>query len=134
MIKNNQKKPQIIIFQPLGNTKKICIRIESKNFWLTQKLITELFEILANRNFLIVQKDENHKDDKTCYFQELLQRISNIRSSKRKSYQKVIDVYATSFYYNLDTKLAKKFFAMFQNKIYFVVCGKTTFEIVTKKN
>ena len=97
------------------------------------KLITELFEASTTRNFLIVQKDENRKDDKTCYFEELLQQISNIRSSNRKSYQKVIDIYVSSADYNIDTKLTKKFFATLQNKIYFVVCGKATSEIITKK-
>jgi hypothetical protein len=45
MTKNNQNKPQISIFQPLGNNAKIRVRIEGENVWLTQKLIAELFEV-----------------------------------------------------------------------------------------
>ena len=51
MIKNNQNKPQIIISQPLGNAEKMHVRIENKNAWLTQKLITELFEVFNYSKF-----------------------------------------------------------------------------------
>ena len=82
MTKNNRNKPQISIFQPLGNNAKIRVRIEDENVWLTQKLIAELFEVsittvnehLANifeeqeleevstiRNFRIVQKEGNRE-------------------------------------------------------------------------
>ncbi len=54
------------------------------------------------------------------YFEELLQRIRDIRSSERNFYQKVTDIYATSIDYKNDDEMTKKFFATVQNKIH---CG-----------
>ncbi len=208
MTKNNQNKPQISIFQPLGNNAKIRVRIEDENVWLTQKLIAELFEVsittvnehLANifeeqeleevstiRNFRIVQKEGNREiernskhynldailavgyrvrsnrgvqfrkwaterlreylikgftmdderlketDGRARYFEELLQRIRDIRSSERRFYQKVTDIYATSIDYKIDAELTQKFFATVQNKMHFAVCGKTAAEIIAER-
>ena len=41
-MKKKIKKPQIAIYNVLGNEQKICVRIEDENVWLTQKLIAEL--------------------------------------------------------------------------------------------
>ena len=52
----------------------------------------------------------------TDYFDELLERIRDIRSSERRFYQKILDIYATSIDYSSDTESTKKFFATVQNK------------------
>ena len=44
-MKKEIKKPQIVIYQTLGDRQKICVRIEDENVWLTQKLIAELFDV-----------------------------------------------------------------------------------------
>lgn len=44
-MKKETKKPQIAIYQVLGDEQKIRVRIEDENVWLTQKLIAELFDI-----------------------------------------------------------------------------------------
>jgi hypothetical protein len=64
------------------------------------------------------------------YFEELLARIRDIRSSERNFYQKVTDIYATSIDYKNDTKLTKAFFAAVQNKMHFAVHGHTAAEII----
>ena len=51
------------------------------------------------------------------YFEELLQRIRDIRSSERNFYQKVTDIYEISIDYNKDEKLTKEFFATVQNRM-----------------
>ena len=53
------------------------------------------------------------------YFEELLQRIRDIRSSERNFYQKVTDIYATSIDYKKDNEMTKIFFATVQNKIHY---------------
>ena len=68
------------------------------------------------------------------YFEELLQRIRDIRSSERNFYQKVTDIYATSIDYKKDDELTKEFFAMVQNKIHFAVHGKTAAEIINERS
>ena len=55
------------------------------------------------------------------YFEELLQRIRDIRSSERNFYQKITDIYATSIDYKNDDSTTKKFFATVQNKIHYAI-------------
>ena len=52
------------------------------------------------------------------YFDELLERIRDIRSSERRFYQKVLDIYATSVDYTPDAEASQKFFATVQNKMH----------------
>ena len=68
------------------------------------------------------------------YFEELLQRIRDIRSSERNFYQKVTDIYATSIDYKKDDELTKEFFATVQNKMHFAVHGKTAAEIINERS
>jgi hypothetical protein len=65
------------------------------------------------------------------YFEELLQRVRDIRSSERNFYQKVTDIYATSIDYRQSDALTKKFFATVQNKMHYAVHGHTAAEIVS---
>lgn len=67
---------------------------------------------------------------KSRYFEELLQRIRDIRSSERNFYQKVTDIYTTSIDYKRDDNLTEKFFATVQNKMHFAVHGHTAAEII----
>ena len=55
---------------------------------------------------------KGHKD----YFEELLERIRDIRSSERRFYQKVLDIYATSVDYTPDAAVSQEFFAVVQNR------------------
>lgn len=54
----------------------------------------------------------------TDYFDELLERIRDIRSSERRFYQKILDIYATSVDYEADSQQSKLFFATVQNKMH----------------
>jgi hypothetical protein len=67
------------------------------------------------------------------YFDELLERIRDIRSSERRFYQKVLDIYATSVDYAPDTELAQQFFATVQNKMHWATHGHTAAEIVHER-
>jgi len=67
---------------------------------------------------------------KSRYFEELLDRIRDIRSSERMLYQKVTDIYATSIDYRKDAEETKLFFKTVQNKMHFAVSGKTASEII----
>ena len=67
------------------------------------------------------------------YFEELLQRIRDIRSSERNFYQKVTDIYATSIDYKRDDEMTQKFFATVQNKMHYAVHGKTAGEMIAER-
>lgn len=69
----------------------------------------------------------------TDYFDELLDRIRDIRSSERRFYQKVLDIYATSVDYSPDTKVTQQFFATVQNKMHWAAHGHTAAEVIHQR-
>src|SRR3989339_415873 len=70
---------------------------------------------------------------KSRYFEEILQRIRDIRSSERMLYQKVTDIYATSIDYRKDAKETDLFFKTVQNKMHFAVSRKTAAELIAER-
>ena len=64
------------------------------------------------------------------YFDELLARIRDIRSSERLFYQKITDIYATSIDYDKNAGITQEFFATVQNKLHWAIHGHTAAEIV----
>ncbi len=64
------------------------------------------------------------------YFDELLERIRDIRASERVFYQKITDIYATSIDYDPTHPLSQTFFATVQNKLHFAIHGRTAAELV----
>ncbi len=64
------------------------------------------------------------------YFDELLERIREIRASERRFYQKVTDIYALSLDYSADAPLTRDFFASVQNKLHWAITGKTAAELI----
>ncbi|MBU1987691.1 MAG: virulence RhuM family protein [Patescibacteria group bacterium] len=68
------------------------------------------------------------------YFEEQLARIADIRSSERRFYQKITDIYAQcSADYDKNSKEAKHFFATVQNKLHFAISGRTAAEIISDR-
>lgn len=67
------------------------------------------------------------------YFDEQLERIRDIRSSERRFYQKVLDIYATSVDYTSNTELSQQFFATVQNKMHWAAHGHTAAEVIHKR-
>lgn len=64
------------------------------------------------------------------YFEELSRRIQDIRTSERRFYQKITDIYATSIDYDKDHPLTQSFFATVQNKVHFAIHGQTAAEVI----
>ena len=67
------------------------------------------------------------------YFDELLERIRDIRSSERRFYLKVLDIYATSVDYTPDAEQSHRFFAAVQNKMHWATHGHTAAEIIHER-
>ena len=68
------------------------------------------------------------------YFEEQLARIRNIRSSERRFYQKITDIYSQcSADYNVETQAAKDFFATVQNKLHWAITAQTAAELVAAR-
>lgn len=64
------------------------------------------------------------------YFEEMLERIREIRMSERRLYQKITDIYALSADYDTQSDITKHFFATVQNKLHWAITGKTAAEII----
>lgn len=89
------------------------------------------------REFMIkgfVLDDERLKQGQTAfgkdYFDDLLERIREIRASERRFYQKVADIYALSADYDARSPLTREFFAMVQNKLHWAITGQTAAELI----
>ena len=94
--------------------------------WATQTL----------KEFIIkgfVVNDEMLKNGKSFgkdYFDELVEKIREIRSSERRFYQKITDIYALAADYEKGSEQTKTFFASVQNKLHWAITGKTAAEII----
>ncbi|MDY0089430.1 MAG: virulence RhuM family protein [Flavobacteriaceae bacterium] len=64
------------------------------------------------------------------YFDEMLERIREIRMSERRLYQKITDIYALSADYDSQSDITQQFFATVQNKLHWAITGKTAAEII----
>jgi len=68
------------------------------------------------------------------YFDELIERIREIRASERRFYQKITDIYSEcSIDYNKDSDVTQKFYASVQNKLHWAITGKTAAEIISSR-
>lgn len=80
-----------------------------------------------------VMDDERLKSGKNIgddYFDELIARIRDIRSSERRFYQKITDIYVTSIDYDANSPVTKEFYATVQNKLHWAIHGKTAAEVI----
>ncbi|WP_291522138.1 virulence RhuM family protein [Acidithiobacillus sp.] len=67
------------------------------------------------------------------YFDELTRRLQDIRTSERRFYQKITDIYATSVDYGARHPLTQQFFATVQNKVHYAIHGQTAAELITSR-
>jgi hypothetical protein len=88
------------------------------------------------REFIIkgfVLDDERLKQGEVFgkdYFEELLERIREIRASERRFYQKITDIYSTAADYDRNSPITKDFFGTVQNRLHWAITGKTAAEII----
>lgn len=93
--------------------------------WATQTLR----EYIA-KGFVMDDERLKNPDHPFDYFDELLRRIQDIRTSERRFYQKITDIYATSIDYDPTQPESIEFFQTVQNKMHWAITGKTAAEIV----
>jgi hypothetical protein len=97
--------------------------------WATERL----------REYIVkgfVLDDERLKEGRTLgadYFDELLERIREIRASEKRFYQKIRDLYALSIDYDPGTAETKEFFQIVQNKLHWAITGSTAAEIIATR-
>ena len=89
-----------------------------------------LKEFITKGFLLDDERLKQGKDFGQDYFDELLERIREIRASERRFYQKITDIYALSVDYTKEAMITKDFFATVQNKLHWAIKGKTAAEII----
>lgn len=96
---------------------------------------TQILREFLTKGFAI--DDERLKQGSTVfgkdYFEELLERIREIRASERRFYQKITDIYALSIDYESKAPLTQEFFATVQNKLHWAITGRTAAELIYEK-
>lgn len=106
-------------------------RVNSVQATEFRKWATTTLNEFIIKGFII--DDERLKQGKNFgqdYFDELLERIREIRASERRFYQKITDLYALSTDYDKDSEQTRKFFAAVQNKLHWAITGQTAAEII----
>ena len=85
------------------------------------------------KGFVLDDERLKNPDQPFDYFDELLRRIQDIRTSEKRFYQKITDIYATSVDYDPTYPLSIDFFKTVQNKMHWAITGKTAAEIVCQR-
>ncbi len=93
--------------------------------WATQQL-----RELIVKGFVLDDERLKNPDRPFDYFDELLRRIQDIRTSERRFYQKITDIYATSIDYDPTRSESIEFFQTVQNKLHWAITGQTAAEII----
>jgi len=108
-------------------------RVKSKQGTQFRQWATKRIHEYIVKGFTMDDDRLKQEGARSRYFEELLQRIRDIRSSERNFYQKVTDIYVTSIDYKKDDKLTSEFFATVQNKIHYAIHGKTAAEMIDER-
>jgi hypothetical protein len=82
------------------------------------------------KGFVLDDERLKNPDRPFDYFEELLRRIQDIRTSERRFYQKITDIYATSVNYDPTQEISIEFFKTVQNKMHWAITGMTAAEII----
>ena len=96
--------------------------------WATQRLREYII-----KGFVLDDERLKNPDQPFDYFDELLRRIQDIRTSERRFYQKITDIYATSIDYDPTIEISIDFFKTVQNKMHWAITGMTAAEIVHER-
>ena len=110
-------------------------RVNSKKATRFRQWATKTLKEYITKGFVL--NDELLKNGKPFgkdYFDELLEKIREIRASERRAYQKIADVFEQCSYdYDKNSETTKAFYAFVQNKLHFAVTGKTAAELIFER-
>lgn len=110
-------------------------RVNSKKATRFRQWATKTLKEYITKGFVL--NDDMLKNGKPFgkdYFDELLEKIREIRASERRAYQKIADVFEQCSYdYDKNSDTTKAFYAFVQNKLHFAVTGKTAAELIYER-
>lgn len=110
-------------------------RVNSKKATRFRQWVTKTLKEYIQKGFVL--NDEMMKNGRPFgkdYFDELLERIREIRASERRAYQKIADVFEQCSYdYDKNSETTKAFYAFVQNKLHYAVTGMTAAELISER-
>ena len=110
-------------------------RVNSKKATRFRQWATKTLKEYIQKGFVL--NDEMLKNGRPFgrdYFDELLERIREIRASERRAYQKIADIFEQCSYdYDKNSETTRAFYAFVQNKLHFAVTGKTAAELIAER-
>jgi len=126
-------KKYITLFYNLDMIISVGYRVKSHiatrfRQWATQRLREYII-----KGFVLDDERLKNPDQPFDYFDEVVRRIQDIRTSERRFYQKITDIYATSVDYDPTNDLSIEFFRTVQNKMHWAISGKTAAEIIQER-
>ncbi len=127
IVERNQKYYNLDAIISVGYRIKSTIATRFRQ-WATQ----HIKEFIV-KGFVMDDERLKNPDQPFDYFEELLRRIQDIRTSERRFYQKITDIYATSVDYDPTLEESILFFQTVQNKMHWAVTGKTAAEIISER-
>ena len=119
-----------VTFYSLEMILAIGFRVKSKRGVQFRKWANENLKQYMIKGFVMDDDRLKNPDGRPDYFDELLERIRDVRASEKRFYQKVRDLFSLSSDYDKTDKATQMFFAETQNKILYAITGKTAAEIV----
>jgi len=126
-IKRNQKCYNLDAIISVGYRIKSHVATRFRQ-WATQRLREYII-----KGFVLDDERLKNPDQPYDYYDELLRRIQDIRTSEKRFYQKITDIYATSVDYDPTLDISMKFFKTVQNKMHWAITGKTAAEIIVER-
>ena len=108
-------------------------RIKSKVATRFRQWATQHIKEYIVKGFVMDDERLKNPNQQFDYFEELIRRIQDIRTSERRFYQKITDIYTTSVDYDPTLEMSVLFFQTVQNKMHWAITGQTAAEIISER-
>lgn len=129
----NRNVQRSIIHYDLDAIISVGYRIKSHVATRFRQWATQRIREYIVKGFVLDDERLKNPDQPFDYFDELLRRIQDIRTSERRFYQKITDIYATSVDYDPTLETSITFFKTVQNKMHWAITGQTAAEIISER-
>lgn len=130
----NRTVEREVLFYNLEMIIAVGYRVRSNRGTQFRKWATERLHEYLIKGFTM--NDEKLKEMRNFgedYFDELIERIRDIRASEKRFYKKITDIYTLSIDYDVNSQITKEFFATVQNKLHYAIHGHTAAELIAER-
>jgi len=121
------------VFYNLDAIISVGYRIKSHVATKFRQWATQHIKEFIVKGFVLDDERLKNPDLPFDYFEELERRIQDIRTSEKRFYRKITDIYATSVDYDPTLEISINFFKTVQNKLHWAITGQTAAEIISQK-